>query len=254
MLLVSDVHGAFGALARVAAMGEPLLILGDFINFVDYRTMEGMLADVAGRDFVAELTDLRDRGDHEAARALWRGFAAGREDEIRARYDERIAADYQLTRAALEGSESYVIYGNVDRPDMLRNCLPDGARFVDGEVIDLEGLRIGFAGGGIASIGVPGEIEEESLARKLDELGPVDMLCTHVAPAVRPLSRDVVGGRLKQSPAVLGYLLEYCPRWHYFGDIHQPQAVSWRVGSTRCMNVGYFRATERPVRHRPGQV
>jgi Icc-related predicted phosphoesterase len=144
-----------------------------------------------------------------------------------------------------------VIYGNVDRPDMLRDCLPPGSRFADGEVIDLEGLRVGFAGGGIASIGVPGEIEEEALARKLDSLGPVDMLCTHVAPAVGPLSRDVVGGRPKQSAAVLDYLLEHRPRWHYFGDIHQPQAISWRVGSTWCRNVGYFRATKRPVRHMP---
>jgi Icc-related predicted phosphoesterase len=251
MLLVSDVHGEFEALSQVAARGEPLLILGDLLNFVDYRTMEGMLADIAGREFVAELTDLREQRGHEAARALWRGFTAGREDTIRRRYDERIAADYQLTRAALEGSESYVIYGNVDRPDMLRDCLPPGSRFVDGEVVDLEGLRVGFAGGGIASIGVPGEIEEEALARKLDSLGPVDMLCTHVAPAVRPLSRDVVGGRPKQSAAVLDYLLEHRPRWHYFGDIHQPQAISWRVGSTWCRNVGYFRATKRPVRHMP---
>jgi Icc-related predicted phosphoesterase len=249
MLLVSDVHGAFSALARVAAMGEPLLILGDLLNFVDYRTMEGMLADVSGRDFVIELTELRERGEHDAARALWKGFTAGREHEIRKQYDELIAADYQRTRASLEGSESYVIYGNVDRPDMLRDCLPDGCRFVDGEVVAIEGIRIGFAGGGVASIGVPGEIEEDALAAKLDSLGSVDMLCTHVAPAVLPLSRDVIGGRLKQSEAVLAYLREHRPRWHYFGDIHQPQATSWRVGSTRCTNVGYFRATQRPVRH-----
>jgi hypothetical protein len=59
----------------------------------------------------------------------------------------------------------------------------------------------------------------------------------------------VVGGRLKESPAVLDYLLEHRPRWHYFGDIHQPQATTWRVGDTNCVNVGYFRATRRPVRH-----
>lgn len=249
MLLVSDVHGAFGALSRVAASGEPLLILGDLLNFVDYRTMEGMLTAVAGRDFVVELTDLRDRGEHDAARALWRGFTAGREAEVRKQYDDLIAADYERTRASLEGSESYVIYGNVDRPDQLRDCLPPGCRFVDGEVVEIEGIRVGFAGGGVASIGVPGEIGEDALAAKLEGLGRVDMLCTHVAPAVLPLSRDVVGGRLKQSAAVLGYLLEYRPRWHYFGDIHQPQATSWRVGATRCTNVGYFRATHRPVRH-----
>jgi Icc-related predicted phosphoesterase len=252
MLLVSDVHGAFDALARVARMGEPLLVLGDFLNFVDYRTMEGMLADVAGRDFVVRLTELRERGEHEAARGLWREFTSGREDEIRHRYDEKIVADYARAREALRGGESYVIYGNVDRPDILREMLPEGSRFADGEVVEIEGVRVGFAGGGIASIGVPGEIEEEAMASKLASLGSVEVLCTHVAPAVRPLSRDVVGGRLKQSPAVLEYLLEHRPRWHYFGDIHQPQATTWRVGGTTCVNVGYFRATRRPVRHAAG--
>jgi Icc-related predicted phosphoesterase len=251
MLLVSDVHGAFDDLARVAGQGEPLLVLGDFLNFVDYRTMEGMLADVAGRDFVVRLTGLRERAEHQAARRLWAEFSSGREEEIRSRYDDLIRSDYERMAAALMGSESYVIYGNVDRPDQLRAHLPEGSRFVDGEVVEIAGIRVGFAGGGIASLGVPGEIDEGDMAHKLAGLGPVDMLCTHVAPAVRPLSRDVVGGRLKESPSVLAYLMEHSPRWHYFGDIHQPQATSWRVGDTRCTNVGYFRATRRPVRHAP---
>ena len=249
MLILSDIHGAFDALTRVARMGEPLLILGDFLNFIDYRTMEGMLAAVAGKDFVVRLTDLRERGESRAARALWSEFTAGREDEIRGRYDTLIRAEYERMTEALRGSVSYVIYGNVDRPDELRSHLPDGCRFVDGEVVEIEGIRVGFAGGGVASLGTPGEISEPEMERKLGDLGPVEVLCTHVAPAVRPLSRDVVGGRLKESPAILDYLLEHRPRWHYFGDIHQPQATSWRVGDTRCVNVGYFRATGRAVRH-----
>ena len=52
MLLVSDVHGAFQDLSRLVHRGEPLLMLGDFVNFVDYRTSDGILADVLGRDFV----------------------------------------------------------------------------------------------------------------------------------------------------------------------------------------------------------
>jgi Icc-related predicted phosphoesterase len=77
----------------------------------------------------------------------------------------------------------------------------------------------------------------------------VDILCTHVAPAVSALARDVVGGKEKGSQAVLDYLVDAQPQFHYFGDIHQPQASSWRVGDTRCRNVGYFRATGRAVSH-----
>lgn len=249
MLLVSDVHGAFDRLSEVARRGEPLLVLGDLLNFVDYRTHEGMLADVAGKAFVAEMSRLRDAGDRVGSRRLWNEFREGREDEIAARYDDLIESAYGRVRDALDGCEAYVTFGNVDRPVTLERSLPASARFVDGVVVQIEGHRVGFAGGGVRSLGVPGEVSDDEMASKLDALGPVDVLCTHVAPAMRPLSRDVIGGRIKESPAVLDYIQRHQPRWHYFGDIHQPQASRWRVGATTCINVGYFRATGRPVRH-----
>jgi Icc-related predicted phosphoesterase len=63
------------------------------------------------------------------------------------------------------------------------------------------------------------------------------------------LSRDVIGGRLKESESIRAHVEATGPRWHYFGDIHQPQATRWRLGPTTFVNVGYFRATGRPVRH-----
>ncbi len=249
MLLVSDVHGAFDALAGVASRGETLLVLGDLLNFVDYRTMDGMLAEVAGKEFVARLADLRNRGDRAGAGRMWREFATGREAEIQGRYDEMTRDAYERVARALEGSRSYVTYGNVDRPDLLATMLPAGVTFVDAGVFELEGVSVGIVGGGVASLGVPGEVPDDAMRERLAALGPVDMLCTHVAPAVRPLAGDVIGGRPKQSVPVLEYLREHRPRWHYFGDIHQPQATTWRVNTTICRNVGYFRATGRAVRH-----
>lgn len=249
MLIVSDVHGADDALAEVASRGEPLLVLGDLLNFIDYRTHDGLLARVAGRGFVAEMVELRARGDRAGAGRLWRSFAEGREAELAATWDRLIEECYAGVARALDGAESYVIHGNVDRPDLLRACLPAGARFADGMVVEIEGLRVGFAGGGAPNLGVPGEVGEEEMAAKLAGLGPVDVLCTHVAPAIRQLSTDVIAGRVKESAAVLDYLVEHRPGWHYFGDIHQPMATEWRVGDTMCRNAGYFRATRRPVRH-----
>lgn len=249
MLLVADVHGAFASLASVAQMGEPLLILGDLLNFVDYRTNEGMLAEVTGKEFVAELSARRNSGDIEGARRLWAEYHAGREDEIRVQYVDLIRTAYQEVANALAGAEAYVTFGNADRPDLLQASLPSESRFVDGEVVEIDGYAVGFVGGGVEGIGVPGEVSEVVMADKLASLGEVDILCTHVAPAIRPLSRDVIGGRLKHSEAVREYLEETPPSWHYFGDIHQPQATTWRIGRTTCRNVGYFRATGRPVRH-----
>ncbi|NNF70102.1 MAG: metallophosphoesterase [Acidimicrobiia bacterium] len=249
MLLVADVHGAFGALARVAAADEPLLVLGDLLNFIDYRTLDGMIADVCGKEFVARIVELRTAGDYEGAAAVWHEFSEGRADSLRTQYDALVEQAYAATAAALEGAESYVLYGNVDRPDVLRSHLPEGSRYLDGEVVEIEGLSVGMVGGGMQTIDTPGEVSEDDMADKLSRLGEVDVLCTHVPPALRPLSSDVVGGRQKGSVAVLDYLRERRPSFHYFGDIHQPQAMTWRVGPTRCVNVGYFRATGRAYRH-----
>ena len=249
MLLVADVHGNNAALARVARRGEPLLVLGDLLNLIDYRTGEGLLSDLLGRDLVAEVLDLRRQGGHGAANERWRAFVSGREEEVQARYEALCGAAYEGVAAALEGAEAYVTHGNADRPDLLRRCLPPGVRYVDGEVVEVEGLRVGIVGGGPTRLGVPGETPDERLAGKMAALGAVDVLCTHAAPAVPQLSCDTIGGRCKHSEAVLGYLLAHGPRWHYFGDVHQPQALSWRVGATLCRNVGYFRLTERAVRH-----
>jgi len=250
VILVADVHGAFDDLARVAAMGEPLLVLGDLLNFVDHRTHEGMLADVVGQSVVAQLADLRSRGDREGARAVWRQLHAERGADIQERLDALTETGYRAMAKALTGATAFVTYGNVDRPDRLAAHLPAGCQFVDGTVVEIEGWIVGFAGGGVPALGVPGEVADEEMSRKLATLGPVEVLCTHVAPAVAPLSSDVIGGRPKHSRAVLDYLITTRPAWHYFGDIHQPQASGWRVGSTECRNVGYFRATGRPVRHR----
>ena len=110
-------------------------------------------------------------------------------------------------------------------------------------------MRVGFAGGGIVSINTPGEVSESEMVDKLDQLGPVDMLCTHVPPNIPAMQKDVIAGRAKGSQAVLDYLRRHQPPFHYYGDIHQPQAFTWRVGATVCRNVGYFRATGRATEH-----
>ncbi|MCP3976783.1 MAG: metallophosphoesterase [bacterium] len=249
MRLIADVHGAAAKLRAMAAEPGPLLILGDLINFIDYRTNQGIVTDVSGKTFTDQMVALRTAGEAVAAGALWHEFRKGREVELRQAYDQAITAGYDEIMDALAGAESYVTYGNVDRPDLIKKTLPAGSRFVDAEVLEIEGIRVGFAGGGITSIGTAGEISEETMVAKLEEIGPVDMLCTHVPPALRPLARDVIAGRDKGSSAVLGYIHRHQPKWHYFGDVHQPQAATWRIGETLSRNVGYFRATGRAWTH-----
>ncbi len=253
MLLVSDVHGAFDALAEVAGAGEPLLVLGDLLNLMDYRTGEGITADVMGIEFAREAADARARGDYVHMRAMWRAHVDDREAEIRHLYAEAARAQYREAAEALRGSSALVTFGNVDRPSMLRECLPDGVRFLDGDVVEIEGWRVGMVGGGIATpIGAEGEVTDDEMREKLARMGPVDVLCSHLPPAIRPLHHDVVTGRDERaSEPIREYLVEHRPRHHFFGDVHQPQAITWRVGDTRCRNLGYFRATRRAVRFEP---
>ncbi len=248
--IIADVHGAAAALGKVAAEPGPLLVLGDLINFIDYRDLAGIGSDVLGKEAIGRMVALRTAGDFAAARQVWRDVSQGREAELRARWDVLVDEEYAAVCASLEGAEAYVTYGNVDRPAVLRRHLPASARYVDAEVVEVAGVRFGIAGGGTASpLGVEGEVSHEEMTAKLAALGEVDVLGTHVPPVVPALANDVVGGREKGSEAVLAYLEERQPAWHYFGDVHQPQATTWRVGRTRCVNVGYFRATGRAVVH-----
>lgn len=248
VLIVSDVHGEFEALGELARSGHLLLILGDLINLLDYRTGEGIISDVMGDEFGRRVSARRGDSDYLGMRELWNEQAAGRTTEIREAMADEVAAAYARCRQALTGGRGYVTYGNVDRPQLLAESLPEGMTFVDGDVVEIEGLAFGFVGGGTSTpVGAAGEVSNEEMAAKLDRLGAVDVLCSHLSPSVRALHLDVITGRLERSsPPILDYLLRHQPRYHFFGDVHQPQATTWRVGRTRCRNVGYFRATRRP--------
>lgn len=256
MLLVSDVHGAFDALAEVAGSGEVLLVLGDLLNISDYRTGEGITADVLGIDFARAAASARAAGDYAGMRSLWMDRIGDDPEAFRAAFDAEVERQYRLAGEALARSpQAFVTFGNVDRPDRLRAHLPPTARFVDGEVIEVEGVRIGVVGGGIATpLAAAGEVSDEDMRAKLDRLGPVDVLCSHLPPDIGPLHFDVVTGRHERaSGPILDYLRRTGPGYHFFGDVHQPQASRWTVGPTRCENVGYFRATRRALPFDPAE-
>ena len=188
----------------------------------------------------------------DEARALWDSSSDGQEAELRERFAELVDAAYADIGSALAGAGAYVTYGNVDRVDLLTKHLPDDNTFVDHGRFEIEGWTVGIMGGGVSSgLNEPGELADGAMADRLDDLGPVDILCTHVAPAIPALQKDVVGGMSKGSQAVLEYIERHQPPFHYFGDVHQPQASRWRVGETLCRNVGYFRATG-TGQHHPG--
>ena len=248
MQVISDVHFALDALRRVTAKGDAVLILGDLVNLSDYRTGEGAIADVLGIDFARASAQSRGQGDYRTMRSSWRKATGDRLEEIRAAIGKAIDIQYEGVAEALAGGHGMVIHGNVDRPQVLKGILPEGFEYVHGERRLIEGVTLGFVGGGMETpLEAEGEVSDLEMRQILAEMGPVDILCSHIPPAVGPLCTDVITGRAERgSEPILEYLVETQPRLHLFGDVHQPKAHRWNVGRTKCRNVGYFRATGRP--------
>jgi Icc-related predicted phosphoesterase len=250
--VISDLHGAVGHLKEAGRGCDALLVLGDLINVLDYRTMDGILVEAFGREPVAEAVSLRARGRFEEARRTLRS-GVGDEADVRERYVELARSEYERVFAALPDN-TYITYGNVDMPELLLSFVRPGVRFVDGEVIELGGERFGIVGGGMRTpINAPGEVDEGSYDAKLEAIGPVDVVCTHVPPRIPWFVYDVLGRRFEPgSTGLVAYIQRHRPRWSYFGHVHQPLVGRGKIGRTELVNVGYFRATGSPWVHESG--
>ena len=254
--VVSDLHGAADDLRKAVPEGSRLLLLGDLLNLLDYTTMTGILTEVFSVEAVREVSDLRAQGRVKEAREAMRRRSEGREDEIRQEIGRRIIEQYTEVFAVLP-DPTYLILGNVDNPAIARPFIEDNPAVIDAEssVVTLEGERFGFVGGALPTpLNVPGEITEEEMADRLGSLGEVDVLCTHIPPAIDELCYDTLAGHAERgSKDILRYIEDVQPSRAYFGHVHQPLVSVMHVGRTMCVNVGYFRATRRAFPHSSGQ-
>ncbi len=250
--VVSDLHGATDALTKAVPQGSTLLLLGDLINFLDYTSMSGILTEVFSLEAVEEVVRLRTSGRVLEAREVMNKRALGREEEVRSEMGKRIREQYEKVFAALP-DPTYFILGNVDQPRITQSLAEStkAAIDADGRVIDLEGERFGFIGGALPTpLQVAGEISEEALTAKVEGLGQVDVLCSHIPPAVPELCYDTRAQKSERgSEDLLCYIEEAQPQRAYFGHVHQPLLSSVVIGRTQCINVGYFRATGRAFPH-----
>jgi Icc-related predicted phosphoesterase len=244
--VVSDVHGAAEALAAAGVGADALVCLGDLVLFLDYADhSRGIFPDLFGTEAATRMVGLRTAKRFEDARAydreLWEGIdrRAAIESAVRRQYAELFAAFPTPT---------YATYGNVDVPHLWPEFARPGTTVLDGQTAEIGGLVFGFVGGGLRTpYRTPYEIDDESYAAKVAALGPVDVLCSHIPPAVPELCYDVVARRFERgSEALLAAIHEHRPRWSLFGHVHQPLAPRMRVGTTECVNVGHFNGTREP--------
>lgn len=245
--VVSDVHGRADALAGAARGADALVCLGDLLLFLDYADhRRGIFADLFGEQNAREFIGLRTAKRFDEARALSaRLFAQyGNPASI---FEQKIKEQYAELFTAMP-EPAYLTYGNVDVPRMWGDYLKPGHTVLDGGTAEIGGWRFGFAGGGLFSVyRTPNEMSEEDFQAKLDAIGEVDVLCTHIPPAIPELLYDTVARRLEQgSAALLEVIKRTRPRYALFGHVHQPLVRRTRIGITECLNVGHFRATGAP--------
>jgi Icc-related predicted phosphoesterase len=250
--VASDVHGAARALASAADGADAFVCMGDLILFLDYdRPERGIFADLFGEEDARRYIELRTANRFDEARVLsaeaWAGLGVRDADEKWSLMQSMVKAQYAELFDVMP-SPAYLTFGNVDIPGLWPDYLRDGHRVLDAQVAEVDGMRWGFVGGGLVSpMRTPYEITPEEFSRKVAALGPVDVLFTHIPPAVPELVYDVAARRFEVgSEALMAYVREHQPRYHLFGHIHQPLVARRRIGRTECVNVGHFHATERP--------
>ena len=244
MLFISDVHHGLASIKNLPTTKEPVVILGDLINWIDYRTGQGIAEDVFGREIVIKLIQLRKDHNFKERRELWSSMYKKDPDSIQEKLELAIYKQYKEVFLALRNFEVWLIPGNVDSVKIIKETMTKNVNYVDGEVLDYKNLKIGFAGGGVPTpINARGEISEEDFSLKLNNLGKVDLICTHAPPLINELVTDVITNKEEQGwDSLKHFILKTKPRFSIFGDVHQPQASRWRLGTTQCINVGYFRA------------
>lgn len=246
--VVSDVHGRADALARAKDGADVLICLGDLILFIDYADhSRGIFADLFGAEQAARYIRLRTAGRFDEARAmsekLWSALGGDPQEHI-----ERMVNKQYAELFAAMPTPAYLTYGNVDVPSLWAAHLREGHEVLDGQTAQIGGLTVGFVGGGLHSrYRTPYEISEEEYAAKVEALGEVDVLCTHIPPAVPELLYDVVARRFERgSEAILEAIHRVRPRYALFGHVHQPLVRRTRIGRTECVNVGHFRGSGTP--------
>jgi Icc-related predicted phosphoesterase len=253
--VVSDVHGNSDALARAGDGADALVVLGDLIDFVDYHDHSGgILGSVFGPEKVARFAQLRRSRQHGElaayARTLWEGL-----DNAADLVQSVIREQYARLFGAMT-APTFATPGNVDVPELWTEFADEHLTFLDGEVAEIGGLRFGFVGGSIlppggrirrSGVWFPYLRPEEDYNVRVGKLTELDVLCSHIPPAVPELTYDVVARRGEPgSRALVELITQQRPRWSLFGHVHQPLSARIRIGMTDCINVGHFQRTQVP--------
>jgi Icc-related predicted phosphoesterase len=246
--VVSDVHGRTDALRAAGDGADALICLGDLLLFLDYADYsQGIFPSLFGAEKARELVELRTAQRFDEARTMSAQLWAALGGDPREHIEAAVAKQYAELFAAMP-TPAYTTYGNVDVPRHWEAHVRPGQQVLDGERLELDGRVFGFIGGGLrTTYRTPNELDDDVFDAKVAAVGQVDVLCSHIPPAVPDLLYDTVARRMERGSEALLALIEATqPRYALFGHVHQPKQSRIRIGRTECINVGHFRAIGRP--------
>ena len=177
MIFISDVHHGLDSLENLPSGKGPLVILGDLINWIDYRNGDGIAKDVFGEESVTKLVELRKKHDFTRRKELWNELFSKDREVKQTKIEESIYRQYREVFDKIKNFEVFLIPGNVDSLKILEETKTNNVTNIDGEILDYKGFKIGFAGGGVPTpINARGEIPEEEFKSKLENLGDIDII------------------------------------------------------------------------------
>ncbi len=253
---VSDIHGNISALADVARRVERLVVLGDLLDYVDYHDPSaGIIGRIFGPERIRPFIELRLAGDFPALRAynlrLWDSI-----DDPLGTLSDVVAERYRKVLAAV-GPDALLTLGNVDVAAVWNDVAGAELPYLDATTVEIGGRTLGFVAGGAARPGTavrpPGSVWQPLIrsaaeyAAAVKAVGQVDVLCSHVPPAVPRLRYDVVPARLEMyGPGLIESIQQHSPVLALFGHVHQPIARRLRHRFTECVNVGHFQRFPEP--------
>jgi len=248
---MADIHGEYGAMRGQLQPDDVAVLLGDYLNLIDFRTLDGILAQVYSRDEVKLALSLMASGNKELARQKIRDSIGGtpeKSEQVR----ELIASNYKEFFASIP-CKCFMLYGNTDGPHVMNELVSDSVEIVEAGVVTVGGERFAMVSGapqGPWNVGLPGEMPTERYDALVASLGPADVLCTHYPPAIPGLTWDVLADRDEVgSKATLAWIEEHQPTHHYFGHVHHPRLAMTVLGATRVINTGFFRDTHTALVH-----
>ena len=244
--IASDIHGAYDELHEQLACEDTLILLGDYLDLIDYEDLSGMIAEFIPQKTIRAILDLISSGDLEQAKTHMNAAAIS-QGNLFEKIEELSHDRYEHFFSGIPCT-TYLIWGNVDFPHVLKQHLKPNTNLITGAVLEIQGRRCGFVSGSPPmrySFGMPGEMSREAFRKAQYGLGPVDHLFVHPPPAIEDLAFDVQAGRDEEgSLDLLTFIEAYQPKTVHFGHVHEPRATTLTHNEkTLMINAGHFRRT-----------